>query len=154
LYTASMAKDPAQLRQALADGAELVLTDSNRLRAERWSSLRENYGYVEQVGVKPLATDPNDNPLPVFPGAGSGTRTAAQAAAPGEPASVVAVRSSDYGNTVAYAPADRATNAFDGDPTTAWRVGAFSNPVGARWQAVLTKPVTADQVTLVQPLNG
>jgi hypothetical protein len=39
----------------------------------------------------------------------------------------------------------------DGDVSTAWRVGAFSNPEGARWRLDLEAPVTVDHLTLVQP---
>jgi arabinofuranan 3-O-arabinosyltransferase len=152
LYSAAMAGHPDQLTGALNDGAVLLLTDSNRLRAERWSSLRENYGYVQQVGVAPLVADPNDNPLPVFPGAGDDTKTVAQMAGADPP--VVSVRATDYGNSVAYAPADQPLGAIDGDPATAWRVGAFANPVGARWQVNLRTAATTDQVTLTQPITG
>ncbi|MGF7235052.1 MAG: alpha-(1-_3)-arabinofuranosyltransferase domain-containing protein, partial [Frankia sp.] len=154
LYTAALLQRPGQLQQALANGAELVVTDSNRLRAQRWSSLRENYGYVEQVGVKPLTTDLNNNPLPLFPGAGTDSQTVAQLAGTGERADIASVQASDYGNTVTYAPADQPGGAVDGSVNTAWRVGAFTNPVGARLRVTLKKPVTAGQITLTQPITG
>ena len=44
---------------------------------------------------------------------------------------VADIEASDYGNEVSYAPADRPFYAFDGDPTTAWSVGAFGDPRGA-----------------------
>ncbi|HMA46946.1 MAG TPA: alpha-(1-_3)-arabinofuranosyltransferase family protein, partial [Frankiaceae bacterium] len=116
LYTASL--DRARLRRALDAGADLLLTDSNRRRAERWGTIRENYGYVERAGETPLREDPSDARLPVFSGAGDDSRTVA------EQRGVASVVATGYGNPVAYAPADRPSNAFDGDPDTAWRVGA------------------------------
>src|SRR5262249_55661984 len=68
LYAASL--DRGQLDQALADGADLMVTDSNRRQARRWGSVQQNVGYTEQAGESPLAADPTDNRLDVFPGAG------------------------------------------------------------------------------------
>ena len=44
--------------------------------------------------------------------------------------------------------------AFDGDLTTAWRVGAFAAVDGERIRLVLDEPITTDHVNLVQPLIG
>src|SRR5262249_9178173 len=41
---------PAELRAATASGAVLVVTDQNRLRAKRWSEVRDNLGFTEQAG--------------------------------------------------------------------------------------------------------
>ncbi|WP_007519443.1 MULTISPECIES: alpha-(1-_3)-arabinofuranosyltransferase domain-containing protein [Pseudofrankia] len=154
LYTAALAGDPDGLHQALADGAELLVSDSNRLRAERWTGIRENFGYVEQPGVPALAKDPDDNRLPLFPDQDTSNQTVAVLTAPGEQAQVAAVTASSYGNTFAYGPADRPVHAIDADPTTAWRVGAFTDPAGERWQTTLAAPTTTDHVRLVQPLTG
>ncbi|MDT3438297.1 alpha-(1-_3)-arabinofuranosyltransferase family protein [Pseudofrankia sp. BMG5.37] len=154
LYTGALAGDRDGMRQALADGAELLLSDSNRLRAERWTGIRENFGYVEQPGVTPLAKDPDDNRLPLFPAQDTSDQTVAVLAAPGEQAQVAAVTASSYGNTFAYGPADRPVHAIDADPTTAWRVGAFTDPAGERWQTTLAAPTTTDHIRLVQPLTG
>jgi len=154
LYTAALAKDPGGLNQALADGAELLVSDSNRLRAERWTGIRENFGYVEQPGVAPLKKDPDDNRLPLFPDQTTANQTVAVLTAPGEQAQVAAVTASSYGNTFAYGPADRPVHAIDADLTTAWRVGAFTDPAGESWQTTLSEPTTTDHVRLVQPLTG
>jgi hypothetical protein len=154
LYTAALANDPTALNQALNDGAELLVSDSNQLRAERWTGIRETFGYVEQPGVAPLTPDPNDNRLPLFPGETSADQTVAVLTAPGQTPEVAAVTASSYGNTFAYGPADRPVHAIDNDPSTAWRVGAFTDPAGERWQATLAQPTTTDHVTLVQPLTG
>src|SRR5215213_2262519 len=69
-YSAALAEDPS-LRERLVDtGADLVLTDSNRRRGRRWSTLWENTGATEQAGQEPLDHDISDNRLPLFPDAG------------------------------------------------------------------------------------
>ncbi len=125
--------------------ADLLLTDSNRKRAERWGTVRENYGYVETATGKPLEKDPNDARLPVFPDQTTADQTVAVLGG------VADIEASNYGNAVSYAPADRPFYAFDGDESTAWSVGAFGDPRGERIRVTLNKPVTTDHVTLVQP---
>lgn len=125
--------------------ADLLLTDSNRKRAERWGTVRENYGYVETATGKPLVKDPNDARLPVFPGETTADQTVAVLGG------VADIEASGYGNEVSYSPANRPFYAFDGDPTTAWSVGAFGDPRGQRLRVDLLKPVTSDHITLVQP---
>ncbi|MEX5633970.1 alpha-(1-_3)-arabinofuranosyltransferase domain-containing protein [Parafrankia sp. FMc2] len=154
LYAGSLVGQPDLLRQALNDGAELLVSDTNRLRAERWTGLRENFGYVEQPGVTPLADDVNDNRLEVFPDAGHASETIMQTHAPGSEAQVENVRASDYGNTFSYGVADRPVGAIDGDLQSAWRVGAFKDPTGDAWQVELAKPTTTDHIRVVQPING
>ncbi len=146
LYAADLGSSARQ--QALADGAELVLTDTNRRRAQRWGTIQDVNGYTEQAGEQPLVTDLTDNRLPLFPGATDAAFTVAQQRG------VVAVRATHYGNPVSYEPWYRPALALDGDPTTAWEVGAFSDPVGERLQIDVTGPVTSDHVTIVQPLVG
>ncbi|MBL7493900.1 DUF3367 domain-containing protein [Frankia sp. AgB1.9] len=154
LYTAALANDPAGLKQALDDGAELLVSDSDQLRAERWTGIRENFGYVEQPGIGPLKKDPNDNRLPLFPDQTTADQTVEVLTAPGQTPQVASVTASSYGNTFAYGPADRPVHGIDGDLTTAWRVGAFTDPAGERWQTTLAAPTTTDHVTLTQPLTG
>ena len=68
---------------------------------------------------------------------------------------VADIEASNYGNEVSYSPSDRPFYAFDGDPTTAWSVGAFGDPRGAAaagQPAQRRSPPTT--VTLVQPYNA
>ncbi len=132
---------------AVPSDADLLLTDSNRKRAERWTTIRENYGYVETATGKPLAKDPNDARLPVFPDETTADQTVAI------DYGVKDIEASAYGNTVGYAPSDRPYYAFDGDPTTSWKVGAFDDPRGERIRVDTLKPVTTDHLTLIQPYN-
>lgn len=154
LYAPALADSPDDVRQALDDGADLLVTDTNRLRAERWTGVRENFGYVEQPGVAPLKKDPNDNRLPLFPGETAANETTLSLHAPGEPAKIASVTASGYGNSFAYGPWDRPDRGIDGDLATAWRVGAFTDPTGEEWQTTLAVPTTTDHITLTQPLSG
>jgi len=148
VYSGSYARDPAALRkQADADGANLVVTDSNRRRARRWSTVRENVGYTEQPGEKPLVNDPSDARLDVFPGAGDNSYTVTEQRG-------AKVQASAYGNNISYTPEDRPARAMDGDLRTAWKAGDFGEVEGERIRVTLDKPVTTDHVNLVQPLYG
>lgn len=148
LYEASFASSDQQLIDAIPPGAPLIITDSNRKRGLRWSTVRENAGYTEQAGLKPLASDIKDVRLDVFPSASDPSYTTATLAG------ARSIQATDYGNTISYTPEDRAALAFDGDPRTAWRTGAFSNPQGEAIQIELDKAVTTDHITLLQPING
>src|SRR6266542_575679 len=148
LYSASNANDPAAIRKhADADGAVLVVTDSNRRRARRWSTVRENVGYTERPGEKPLVHDPSDARLEVFPGAGDDSFTVTEQRG-------ATVQASAYGNNISYTPEDRPARALDGDLRTAWKAGDFDAVEGERIRVTLDKPVTTDHLNLVQPLYG
>ena len=148
LYSGSFAGDPAGMKRVLAAGADLVLTDSNRRRARRWSTVREVTGYTEQAEEKKLADDLVDARLDVFPRAGDDAFTVAQQRG------VRRVQATHYANPVSYTPEDRAVRALDGDRFTAWRVGAFDDPRGERLEIELAHPVTTSRVRLLQPVNG
>ena len=131
-----------ELRDALAARADLVLTDSNRRRAQRFfASLRETLGETERVGT--TAPDPvgDDSRLEPFPDPTDDTRT------------VVEQEGGQVESTALSVPQDRAARAFDGDPRTAWRVGG-ADPSGERLSLELEEPVAASSVTLVQPQDG
>jgi arabinofuranan 3-O-arabinosyltransferase len=149
LYSASFGSDRAGLRAAAGEsGATLVVTDTNRRRARRWSGVRDNLGYTEQAGEQPLVKDPGDARLDVFPDAGDNAFTTT------EQHGVKTVQASHYGNPVSYTAEDRPVRAFDGDPFTAWKVGAFAPVNGERLRVELERPITTDHVLLQQPQNG
>lgn len=157
LFGASLT--PEQRAQALSSDADLLVSDSNRDRAERWGSLRENFGYTEGPGEQPLTKDPTDNRLPVF--GANGTPTSAQDTAAPQSArtytalsGIAAVRATHYGNPLSYIPADRPANAIDGDPTTAWRVGAFDDVRNEKLRIDLKSPVSTNAIRLLQPVTG
>ncbi|HEX2850837.1 MAG TPA: alpha-(1-_3)-arabinofuranosyltransferase family protein, partial [Acidimicrobiales bacterium] len=147
-YAATLDADPGAWAEVAASDATLVLTDTNRLRARRWGTVRENNGYTEQPGAGPLVTDPADARLDLFPNESTGAQTIAQLRG------VASVRATHYGNPVSYTAEDRPANALDGDVSTAWRVGAFAPVAGEKLRIDLAHPVTAGSVHLVQPLTG
>ncbi len=132
LYAAALA--PGQLDQALADQADLVLTDTQPPPGPPLGQ-RPRERRLHRAGrrERPLVDDPTDNRLDVFPGAGDDAATVT------EQRGVESVQATAYGNPVTYTPEDRAANALDGDPRTAWRVGAFSPVEGERLVTTLTR---------------
>ena len=126
--------------------ADIVVTDSNRRRAQRWGTLRENRGHTEMAGETPLAYDPTDNRLAVFAADSTDdTRTVSEQRGP------VTARATAYGNPVTYTVDDRPALAVDGSAETAWVVGAFSDPRGEILRLELAEPTPVDAVRLLQP---
>lgn len=142
VYEASLTD--AELAAALDAGAEIVITDGNRLEARRWKTVRDNRGLTEQIGGDGLRDDPTDARLDVFPDAAPASFTTARHDG-------VTATATAYGNPIAYHAEDRAAHAVDGDPTTAWRVAAFSEARGESITLRWPEPVASGSVTLVQP---
>jgi hypothetical protein len=147
-YSASSTKDPSLLRGQLAQGAVLVLTDSNAKQLSTWGTLDDDYGYVQAVGETPLVADPSQVAMPVFPGAPETTQTVA------EVSQVASVRATAYGNPITDTTENRPFQAVDGNPDTAWTEGAFSPAIDESLQIKLTHPVTTNHITLLQPQKG
>jgi len=146
-FAASFAADPAALRSIVDDGAVLVLTDTNAKQGLRWGTIRENRGAVERADESTLRFDPADNRLDVFVGQTTDDQTVAVQTG-------ARISATAYGNSVSFSPGERPFLAFDGDPTTAWRVGAFDDVVGDRIVADLDTPATVDRIVLRQPTDG
>lgn len=142
LYSAAM--DDSQLRSASAAGATLVLTDTDTKSLQRWGSLRDNQGAVQQPGVKQLSSNPSDYSLPVFPNQTDADRTVAQMSG------VESVTATDYGDSLSFTPENRPANAVDGNPSTAWTYGAHMPAAGGRIEVDYGRKVTAHQITLLQ----
>jgi len=153
-YAADLLSNPEAMSSALADPASIVITDSNRKRAKRWGTLRENVGYTERAGETPLRFDPTDNRLDVFPDLDSvdgldvdDTRTVSVDVGP------MVVSASDYGNPVTYTNDDRAWFAVDGDTSTAWVVAAFAEPRGEFLRLEYPSSTTFSEINVVQTLD-
>ncbi len=148
LYSAPYLNDPKQL-ESLADqsNAELVITDSNRKRGQRWSGLHDNFGYTEQAGEKPLVEDPLDQRLDPFEQFGTSDEVRTTTVLAG----AKSVQATTYGEPVfAYSPGERPAAAFDGDVRTSWTVDN-GQPVGKeRLVLTLAHPITTDHLNLVQ----
>jgi hypothetical protein len=157
-YAGVLDRHPALLRRLAADGATLVVTDSNRRQGFRWNGLGDNAGQVLPAHGTPTATittrTPTDSPIHLFttstdPRTPPGSRTVATYVGAAN------VTASSYGNPVTYVPGDRPYSAIDGDLRTAWETGTFTSDVdGQWWQVDFGHEVRADHVTLVQPLFG
>jgi arabinofuranan 3-O-arabinosyltransferase len=146
LYSASL--DRAQLKSEVTQpNSVLVVTDSNRKRARRWTSVRDVYGETERVDQSALVKDEYDNRLDLFPDAGTDAFTVMQS--PG-----VAVSTSHYGDPGFYQPEVRGARAFDGNIDTAWQAGVHANVIGERLRLQLDAPITTGHINLVQPHVG
>ena len=135
--------------QLASQGAQLVLTDTNRKQAFRWDTLTANSGYTETPSDNPAKTDLSDSPVELFPGTTISSKSYATYVG------AVNVTASSYGNSVSYTPEDQAYSAIDDDFDTAWITGTFvPDPKGEWWQSQFADPVTTDHITLVQPQRG
>jgi hypothetical protein len=137
-----------ELREAVAEGGALVVTDTNRRSGRRWGTVRETDGATETVDQGPSAADPGDNRLPVFEGAGTDSETVAVWRGG------VEVTATSYGNAVTYTAEDRPAGALDDDPETAWYTGAFDDPRGEHIDLAYDEPRTTDRIRLVQAARG
>ncbi len=148
-YAGTLASDASQLKTLAGQGAQLVLTDTNRKQAFQWASMTANAGFTETPSDNPAKTDPRDSPIDLFPDAGISSKTVASYQG------AVNVTSSSYGNGITYNPEYAAYSAIDDNFDTAWITGTFvPDPAGQWWQAQFANPVTADHITLVQPQHG
>ncbi len=142
-YSSEVTDDPDFVRTQLTGDRQLVVTDTNRKRGERWTQLRYIAGYTETVGGGLLADDLLDNRLPVQDDR-PGTQTVAVQRG-------LTVRATSYGTPIGYYTESRPALAADGDETTAWRTAAFDDAVGERIELTTPEPVRTDHVTLLQP---
>jgi arabinofuranan 3-O-arabinosyltransferase len=149
-YSGTLAqRDPPACKSLAGQGAQLVVTDTNRKQAFRWDTLSANAGATETPGENPAKTDPSDSPIELFPGAPLSTKTTASYVG------AVNVTASSYGNSVSYTPEDRAYSAIDDNFDTAWITGTFvPDPAGQWWQAKFAGPGHHRPHHLVQPQKG
>jgi arabinofuranan 3-O-arabinosyltransferase len=151
-YSGSLATDRAAFDRLLGQGADLLVTDTNRKRGRRWGTLRENTGYTERAD-EVMAYDPTDQRIELFPDESTDMQTVTESRVPpGAVAGVVATASA-YGNPITFTPDDRPMNAVDDDPQSAWRVGAIAQVDGEFLELQLDRPVTTDHLRLLQPIN-
>ncbi len=146
LDSASFGARSLQRRVGVDD--PLVVTDTNRLRARRWSTITDTVGYTEGPGNHPISFDESDARLDMFPIAGRGASTTVLLRGARR------VGATDYGNPISYTPEDRAARAFDGDVLTAWKTGAFKDVRGDRILVETNRPITTDHVNLVQIITA
>lgn len=144
-YSGTVSDRPELLERLLDDGADLVITDSNRRAAQRWGATRSTRGVTEGADETPR-DDPTDNRLDLF-----GRSDDASTQTIVEQRGGLRVSASDYGNKLTYTPGDRAALAVDGDPTTAWKVGALADVTGEWIELSSTEGlISTGQVRLLQ----
>lgn len=149
-FGAELAADDELRGLVLDEPATVVLTDTNKRRARRWGTLRENLGYTERAGEAPLRDDPTDNRLDLFPGLADAGIDPDDAMTVSRQPAPFALRASNYGNPVTYTNDDRPALAIDGDPGTAWVVGAFAEARGEWLEFAYDEPTTVPSITLLQ----
>ena len=136
LVLESAALDDRTLARVLRDGADLVLTDTNRRRSQHYfSRILYTTGYTERAGETAVHGDDTIR-LDAFPGTGDASRTVVEQHGG-------SVWATDYALSV-----DRPANALDGDPRTAWRIGARAQ--GEELFVRPDEPVRTDRVTIAQ----
>ena len=140
--TGSFSDDPAWVARLVGSGARIVLTDTNRKDGHRWGTIRETAGYTERADEQPMGLDLSDQALAVIADR-PGVRTVAIQRG-------LRVDASGYGNPVTFTPGDRPFHAVDGDPATAWSVGAFNHVVGERLILTLDEPTPVGYLVLQQ----
>ena len=155
VYAADLAADESLAETVLSHPAHIVVTDTNRRRAQLWRTLRENQGHTEQAYERPLIDDESDSRVAVFDydaveangTAADDVRTVSEQRGP------VAAQATAYGNPVSFTNDDRPYNAVDGSLDTAWSVAAFSEARGERLRLTLAEPAFVEGMRLVQTLS-
>lgn len=147
-YAAEVTASPNLLDEAISEDTTLILTDSNRLRAQHWFSLKDNVGALETPGHPAIPNDVSDaRLLPVEPASEASLTVAEFRGAKN-------VWATGYGNPITLTPEYRAVNAFDGDFNTAWMMshGVTTDPsiIGIE----LLQPHSPEQIWLRQETNN
>ena len=133
--------DPDFTRTQLVGDRRLVVTDTNRVRAQRWTGIRDVDGFTEAPDGGVLDDDPYDQRLRVQDER-DGTQTVAD---PGP----LTVRATSYGPADRYRPDQRPALAADGDPASAWLVPA-GRAVGEALHLTAAEPVEPGVVHVLQ----
>ncbi|MDQ2651012.1 MAG: DUF3367 domain-containing protein [Actinomycetota bacterium] len=131
--------------ELFGDKARWIITDSNRKQDERWYSLRENVGATEPPDAEITTRAIVDGRIPLVPDQPSDARTTVHYEGARR------IWATDYGSAITLTPEDRPSNAFDGDPRTAWRIDPGTIP-GQRLIGIeLSSPASPSHVTLIEP---
>lgn len=130
---------PDQLRDALASGGSVIVTDSNRRRLRVMLSYEPDYSATLAEGqdldrvVKPAFPADGSSTVAWYPDAKEITLTGPS-------------RSTD-GSSPWYRPA----NVFDGNPATIWSMRKTELPLSRRFQVYLRKPQSVGHVSIDIP---
>ena len=135
LYSASMGAGSPAFADAMAGGATLAVTDTNRKQAFSYASVQDN-----AVATLTKAQQEPANTVDVFPHGPAGSQS-------------VLVISGVADVTASYSSKQYAAMAIDGDPATAWLTQSSVDPLQQFWQVTLSKPQRLDSLTIRQPVQ-
>lgn len=143
IYSGSLT--PFQLQALLSQGhPSFVVTDSNRRRVWSFTGPRAPYSYTLPAGQTVRGFNPG------FLLFDDRVETQSVALYPG----LRSITASGYGSVFGSNPQFRPANAFDGDPSTSWEVGAGREPLGAWIQATFVKPVRLSRISIAFPRSA
>lgn len=133
------ATDLEDMTELLGPETRLVLTDTNRRREVTPNRLTDAYGPI-------IVPDENAGPSIALFGPDEQTVLRVEG---GE------VTATQEGARFGIDAASSAENAFDGDPSTAWRFGDFGSGVGQSVSITAPGPVPVDQINIdIPPTHG
>ncbi len=66
----------------------------------------------------------------------------------------ISANATSYGNPIEFSPSERPALAVDGDVSTAWRTGAFSEVEGERLVLTMDEAVAPGSITLIAPQDN
>lgn len=126
--------DGTALSTALADGARIVVTDTNQRRTANSARLSSSTGVLlpateGAVPTRALFGDPDDQTVAVLRGAR-------------------AVSASQSGSAFGPVPYGGPALVLDGDPASGWVAGDFGSAVGQVLTLSLDRPTTIDEIVL------
>lgn len=141
-YSGDLTGDPDFARDHLVGERALIVTDTNRARAHRWTVDGGSEGYTEQVDGGLLEEDLDDRRIELFD---DGISTRSHAVHEG-----IQARATSYGSPGSYRNEHRPFSAVDGDLDTSWRVDGGADAIGERLQLTIPEGVAAARLVIVQ----
>jgi len=145
LLGADVASDRGRFDEVVDGTTRIVLTDTNRKRAHRWYTLRENVGATEPAGGQVVPDDDADARLSIAGEDVAGAQSVAQHRG------VARVWATTYGEPASLLPEERPANAFDGDLRTAWRSERTNDGTPRVLGLDAGREVDADHLVLMPP---
>ncbi|MET0920670.1 MAG: alpha-(1-_3)-arabinofuranosyltransferase family protein, partial [Acidimicrobiia bacterium] len=145
LYAATTRTDPKLVKQVLAHGGRIVLTDTNRRRVQRWRTTNNTTGITLRADQNPAdeaGQYGGETSLDVFPGHGSDWETVAlQTGAQAD--------ATKYGDVITFENGRGPAAALDGNPDTAWTVRPPLGGVGDSLTVRYDTPQHTDHLRLL-----
>ncbi|MEQ1787052.1 MAG: alpha-(1-_3)-arabinofuranosyltransferase family protein, partial [Acidimicrobiales bacterium] len=145
LLGADVVRADGRRTEVIDDNTRIVLTDTNRKRAHRWYTLRENVGATEPADSVVEIDDESDARLSPAGETVPGSQSVAQHRG------VARVWTTAYGEPASLLPEERPANAFDGDVRTAWRSERTNDGTPRILSLDAGRSVDADHLVLVPP---